>query len=168
MDRIFFLKKSFITIISTSSPWAIFIRFSLGLIFLPEGIQKLIYPEILGAGRFLKIGIPYPEIMGPFVGWVEIICGLMILLGLLSRIAAIPLIITMIVALISTKIPIYLGTDWWIFHVRELKTYGFWSFMHESRTDFAMLLGACYLLMSGSGRWSLDSMINRKILSEEL
>lgn len=150
-------------ITNSSSHWAIFIRLSLGLVFFPEGIQKLIYPEALGAGRFLAIGIPYPEIMGPFVGWVEIICGSMILLGLFSRIASIPLIITMIVALISTKIPIYLGEDWWIFHVRELKTYGFWSFMHESRADFAMLLGACYLLMSGSGRWSLDFVIKSKI-----
>ena len=71
----------------------------------------------------------------------------------------------MIVAIISTKIPILLGSDWWIFHVRELKTYGFWSFMHESRTDFAMLMGAAYLLMTGSGRWSLDDVIKNKIIS---
>lgn len=120
---------------SSASRWVIFIRLSLGLVFLPEGIQKLIFPDILGAGRFTGIGIPYPDIMGPFVGSVELICGFLLLLGLFTRLAAIPLIIIMIVAFISTKIPIWLGEDWWIFHVRELKRYGFWSFMHESRTD---------------------------------
>ncbi|STX81686.1 DoxX [Legionella busanensis] len=144
---------------STASPWVILIRLSVGLIFLPEGIQKLIFPEMLGAGRFLGIGIPYPEIMGPFVGWFEIICGSLILLGLFTRLAAIPLIIIMIVAFISTKIPILLGSDWWIFQVRELNRYGFWSFMHESRTDWAMLMEACYLLIVGAGRWSLDAYL---------
>jgi len=107
-----------------------FIRLSLALVFIPEGIQKLIYPDALGAGRFLKMGIPYAEFTGPFVGWVEIICGSLIILGLLTRLAAIPLIITMLVAIIATKIPILVGHDWVvtktiIFYVRELKTYGF-------------------------------------------
>ncbi|WP_131783939.1 DoxX family protein [Legionella gresilensis] len=144
---------------STASPWVILIRLSVGLIFLPEGIQKLIFPEMLGAGRFLGIGIPYHEIMGPFVGWFEIICGSLILLGLFTRLAAIPLIIIMIVAFISTKIPILLGSDWWIFQVREINRYGFWSFLHESRTDWAMLMEACYLFMVGAGRWSLDAYL---------
>jgi len=147
------------------SPWAIFVRLSLGLVFLPEGIQKLIYPDALGAGRFAKIGIPYPEIMGPFVGWAEIICGLLILAGLFTRLAAVPVIVIMLVAFISTKLPIWLGHDWWIFHVRELKTYGFWSFLHESRTDWAMLMGAVYLLLAGGGRWSVDARIQDKASS---
>ncbi|KTD08324.1 DoxX family protein [Legionella jamestowniensis] len=147
---------------SAVSPWVILIRLSVGLVFLPEGIQKLLYPDVLGAGRFMKIGIPYPDIMGPFVGWVEVGCGLLILLGLFTRLASIPLIIIMIVAFISTKFPIWIGSDWWFFHVRELNRYGFWSFMHESRTDWAMLMGACYLLVVGGGRWALDNLlINR-------
>jgi putative oxidoreductase len=101
--------------------------------------------------------------MRPFVGWVELICGLLLLLGLFTRLATIPLIIIMIVAFISTKIPIWLGEDGWIFHVRELKRYGFWSFMHESRTDWAMLMGACYLLAVGAGRGSLDAVLARKL-----
>ncbi|KTD19429.1 DoxX family protein [Legionella israelensis] len=148
---------------SSTSPWVIFIRLSVGLVFLPEGIQKLLYPNILGAGRFIGIGIPYPDIMGPFVGWVELICGSLILLGLFTRLASIPLIIIMVVAFLSTKIPIWIGTDWWIFHVRELNRYGFWSFMHESRTDWAMLMGACYLLVVGAGRWSLDTMLVKQL-----
>lgn len=157
-------KIDFMRIMSTqASPWVVFIRLSLGLVFLPEGIQKLIFPDMLGAGRFTGIGIPYPEIMGPFVGWVEIICGILILLGLFTRFAAVPLIITMLVAIASTKIPIWLGHDWWIFHVRELKTYGFWSFMHETRTDWAMLMGSFYLLCVGGGLWSLDCKLLQKL-----
>src|SRR5262250_1413829 len=87
--------------------WTILVRLMVGLIvFLPEGIQKLVVPEILGAGRFANIGIPYPEVMGPFVGTVEIVCGALIILGLLTRLAAIPLIVIMVVAIASTKLPI--------------------------------------------------------------
>src|SRR3984893_16469432 len=93
-----------------ASGWVILIRLLVGLVvFLPEGLQKLIFPDILGAGRFANIGIPSPELMGPFVGIVEIICGTLIILGLFTRLAAIPLIIIMIVAIISTKVPILLG-----------------------------------------------------------
>lgn len=137
--------------------WAILVRLLLAGVFIPEGIQKLIFPDALGAGRFAKIGIPYPDIMGPFVGWVELICGLMILIGWFSRAAAVPLIVIMIVAIISTKMPILLGQDWLIFKLRELDTYGFWSMAHETRTDWAMLLGAAFILLSGSGRWSIDA-----------
>jgi putative oxidoreductase len=114
------------------------------------------FPDILGAGRFANIGIPYPELMGPFVGIVEIICGTLIILGLLTRLAAIPLIVIMVVAIVSTKVPIVLGHDFWIFHLP-----GFWSMMHEARADFDMLLGALYLLIEGAGAWSLDAVLAR-------
>ena len=130
--------------------------------FFPEGIQKLIFPDILGAGRFANIGIPYPEVMGPFVGIVEIVCGALIILGLFTRLAAIPLIIIMIVAIVSTKVPILLGHDFWIFHLPKLSRYGFWSMMHEARTDFCMLLGSLYLLIAGAGAWSLDALLSRR------
>lgn len=154
-------------ITTNASCWAIFIRLSLAGVFIPEGIQKLIYPELLGTGRFIKMGIPYPEFTGPLVGWVEIICGSLVLLGLLTRLATIPLIITMLVAITATKIPIWMGQDWVVtetitFYLRELKTYGFWSFMHEARLDWAMLMNACYLLVVGGGQWSLDRQIMRR------
>jgi putative oxidoreductase len=143
-------------------PWSILVRFLVGLIvFLPEGIQKLAFPDILGAGRFANIGIPYPELMGPFVGIVEIVCGTLIIVGLLTRLAAIPLIIIMIVAIVSTKVPILLGHDFWIFHLPKLPHYGFWPMMHEARADFDMLLGALYLLIEGAGAWSVDAMLVR-------
>ena len=145
-----------------ASGWNIFVRFLVGLIvFLPEGIQKLIFPDVLGAGRFAKIGIPFPDAMGPFVGVVETVCGLLIILGLLTRLAAIPLIIVMIVALISTKLPILLGHDVWMFHLaQDIKRTGFWSMMHEARADLTMLLGCIYLIVGG-GRWSLDNALSR-------
>ncbi len=102
-----------IRLLSTNAPgWSILVRLLVGLaVFLPEGIQKLMFPDILGAGRFANIGVPYPELMGPFVGIVEIVCGTLIIPGLFTRLAAIPLIIIMIVAIVSTKVPILLGHD---------------------------------------------------------
>ncbi|HEX7235699.1 MAG TPA: DoxX family protein [Gammaproteobacteria bacterium] len=145
---------------TTASAWAIYVRLAVAFVFLPEGIQKLLFPEILGSGRFARIGIPAPELMGPFVGTVEIVCGVLILVGLATRAASVPLIVTMIVAIVTTKIPIALGHDWWIFHVAELSRYGFWSFLHETRTDWAMLMGALYLLAAGAGPWSLDEKLS--------
>jgi putative oxidoreductase len=137
--------------------WRILVRLIVGLVvFFPEGIQKLAFPAILGAGRFAKIGIPAPEAMGPFVGTVEIVCGALIIVGLLTRLATIPLIITMIVAIISTKLPILVGHDVALFHLGDTKRLGFWSAAHEARTDFCMLLGCIYLLIVGAGGWSLD------------
>jgi putative oxidoreductase len=152
------------TLIATeASGWSILVRLLVGLVvFLPEGIQKLAFPDILGAVRFVHIGIPYPDLMGPFVGVLEIVCGTLIIVGLFTRLAAIPLIIVMIVAILSTKIPILLGHDFWIFHVSKLARYGFWSMLHEARADFDMLLGAIYLLIVGAGAWSLDATLGRE------
>jgi uncharacterized membrane protein YphA (DoxX/SURF4 family) len=132
-----------------------------GGVFLSEGIQKFLFPDALGVGRFVKIGIPYPEIMAPFVGVLEIGCGALLLLGLLTRLAAIPMIINMTVAILSTKIPILLGYGFWGFSLRKLDHYGFWAMAHESRTDVSMLLGAVFLLIVGAGPWSLDALLCR-------
>jgi putative oxidoreductase len=147
--------------LQTRAPgWTILIRLLVGLaVFFPEGIQKLIFPDILGAGRFERIGIPLPDLMGPFVGVVEILCGALIIVGLLTRLAAVPLIIIMIVAIVSTKIPILLGQDFWIFHLPKFNQYGFWSMSHEGRADFTMLLASLYLLIEGAGQWSLDALL---------
>lgn len=140
----------------------ILIRLAVGLaVFFPEGIQKLIFPDILGSGRFAGIGIPFPEFFGPLVGVIELVCGLLIILGLWTRHAAVPLIFIMIVALVTTKIPIWIGSDWWIFNVRELSRYGFWSAQHAARTDMVMLLGCLYLLWVGSGQYALDRLFSK-------
>lgn len=142
--------KSFQSMNPDKLPSAIIlIRLMVGAVFLSEGIQKFLFPEAVGVGRFIKIGIPAPEILAPFVGIVEIVCGTCILLGLLTRFAAVPLIINMLVAIATTKIPILLQK-------------GFWSMAHESRTDFSMLLGSIFLLIVGAGRFSLDDYLQRK------
>jgi putative oxidoreductase len=147
-------------LMTTTAPASvILIRIAVGAVFLSEGIQKFLFPNELGAGRFIKIGIPAPEVMGPFVGLVEIVCGSLIIIGLLTRLAALPLIINMCVALISTKLPIFLGHGFWRFSLSKLSSYGFWSMAHEARTDFAMLLGSILLLIVGAGAWSLDAQL---------
>jgi putative oxidoreductase len=146
---------------STHAPgWSILVRLLVGLVvFFPEGIQKLLFPDILGAGRFASIGIPHPALMGPLVGLFEIVCGALIIIGFLTRLAAIPLIVITVVAIVSTKVPILLGDEWWIFHLPKLARYGFWSMLHEARADFDMLLGLFYLLLVGGGAWSIDAAL---------
>lgn len=137
------------------------IRLVVGGVFLSEGIQKFLEPATRGAGRFERLGLPAAELLGPLVGATEIVCGSLLLLGLLTRLAAIPLIVTMLVAIVTTKVPILLGHAYWGLHLRELSSYGFWSMAHESRTDFAMLLGATFLLIVGAGSISLDAVLTR-------
>jgi len=134
----------------------IIIRTMVGAVFLSEGIQKFLDPATRGAGRFVKIGIPFPEVMGPFVGGVEIVCGALVLAGLVARLAVVPLIINMLVAIFSTKVPILLGHGFWGFGLKSVSSYGFFSMAHEARTDFEMLLGSLFVLLAGSGPWALD------------
>ena len=136
----------------------VLIRLIVGGTFLSEGIQKFLFVNELGVGRFVKIGIPHPEVMAPFVGVCEIVCGALLILGLLTRLAAIPMIINISVAILSTKIPLLLGHGFWMFNLPKANSYGFWSMMHEARTDFAMLLGGIFLLIVGAGCFSLDAL----------
>lgn len=115
----------------------------IGGIFLSEGIQKFLFPELRGAGRFEKIGLPEPEFLGTFVGCFEVACGILILIGLATRLASIPLIIIMLVAFSTTKAEI-------------LSEQGIWEMLHGSRTDWAMLLGSIFLLIKGGGKYSVD------------
>ena len=107
-------------LIRSNAPAAIIlIRLMVGGVFLSEGVQKFLFPEQLGAGRFARIGILYPGVMGPFVGVVEIACGSLVILGLGTRLAAIPLLINISVAILSTKIPILLGMGFWGFQLQS-------------------------------------------------
>ena len=129
------------------------IRILVGGIFLAEGIQKFLYPAELGAGRFAKIGIPSPGFFGPFVGVAEIVCGALVLFGILTRAAAAVLLIDISVAILSTKIPILLGHGFGPFTLAKLPRYGFWSFVHEARVDFSMWLGSLFLILADVGGW---------------
>jgi len=120
------------------------IRLVVGLIFLTEGIQKYLFPELLGTGRFLKIGFSDPSFWAYFTGAFEIVCGALIIFGILVRLVSIPPLIIMVVAFITTKWPILMDK-------------GFWPFAHEYRTDFAMTLLLIYLIVYGAGKWSKSS-----------
>lgn len=146
----------------TDAPAAtVLVRIMVGSVFLSEGIQKFLYPEELAAGRLAKIGIPAPDTMGPFIGGCEVICGGLLIIGLLTRLAAIVLLLDISVAIVSTKIPVLLGHGFWGFSLTKLPRYGFWSMMHEARTDFSMWLGLLFLLIVGAGRWSVDAALMR-------
>jgi putative oxidoreductase len=133
----------------TAPKSTILIRLFIGWVFLSEGIQKFLFPDTLGVGRFIKIGIPVPQFFAPFVGVCEIVCGLLFIIGLLTRLAAIPMIIDMLVAIITTKIPFYVQ-------------HGFWAASHEARVDYSMLMGSIFLAIVGAGAWSVDAKLAQR------
>ena len=138
-------------LLATQAPAAtIIIRLMVGAAFVSEGIQKFLFPAEVGASRFEKIGFSSPEFTAAFVACFEIACGSLVLLGFLTRPAVVPLIIVMLTAIATTKIPILLNQ-------------GFWKMSHEARTDWAMLLGLCFLLIVGPGQWSIDKLVSRRI-----
>lgn len=125
-----------------SSMGLLLLRVMVGWVFLSEGIQKFLYPAAQGAGRFHKIGIPWPHFTGPFVGVVEIVCGALLIAGVATSFAVIALLIDISVAIASTKVP--------------LLKHGFWGAMHEARTDFCMLPGLIVIALLGTGGFSLQ------------
>ncbi len=122
-------------------------RFAVGFIFLSDGLRKFITSETTGVGRFTQTGFSNPAFWPYFTGSFEIVCGLLILLGLLTSLAAISLLIVMMVAFASTKVP-------------TLQDKGFWAFTHEYRTDFAMTLLLICLLIYGGGHHSIDKKLS--------
>ncbi len=141
--------------VNTDASWVdraakavLLIRVLVGWVFLSEGIQKFLFPDSLGVGRFVKIGIPWPQVMAPFVGVIEIVCGALLLIGMITRLATVPLLIDIAVALYSTKIITFAKN-------------GFWGTLHEARTDVSMLLGLLFLLLVGGGAWSVDARFHR-------
>jgi putative oxidoreductase len=143
-------------LLSTDAPPAVtLIRLIVGAVFLSEGVQKFLFPDELGVGRFMKIGILAPAVMAPFVGVCEIVFGALILMGLFTRPAAIPLIIDMLVAISTTKVPLLLKS-------------GFCAMAHEARVDYSMLLGLTFLLLVGAGAWSLDARLASRMASRDV
>jgi putative oxidoreductase len=134
----------------TSAPGpALFVRAIVGWIFLSEGIQKFLFPDALGVGRFVTIGIPVPHFTAPFVGVVELVGGALLIVGLATRLAAIALFIDIAVAIATTKVPM-------------LARKGFWAATHEARTDLAMAFSLVFLLWCGAGAWSLDARLRSR------
>jgi uncharacterized membrane protein YphA (DoxX/SURF4 family) len=135
------------SLLRTSAPASVLlIRLMVGFVFFSEGVQKFLYPASRGAGRFEKIGLPAPETLSYFVATFEVVCGVLLMTGLLTRLASLPTIAIMLVAIMTTKLPL-------------LADAGFWEMAHEARTDWSMLLGSIFLLIVGAGPLSADAKL---------
>jgi putative oxidoreductase len=141
----------------------VLMRIMAGGVFLSEGILKFVYTN-QGVGRFTKIGIPAPELTATFVGGLEIVGGILLIAGLFTRVIAIPFIIEMVVAILTTKISLYLGRSP-LPLPPALPKVGFWAVMHETRSDYAQILTSIFLLVVGPGPWSLDAFLQRPRLA---
>ena len=137
----------------------VLLRLMVGGVFFWEGVLKFVYVN-QGVGRFTKLGMPFPVFTAGFVGCLEIVGGLLLMLGLLTRLIAIPFVIEMIVAILSTKISLYLGTSPLPLPPAPPKI-GVWAVLHEIRSDYAQIMVALYLLINGPGKWSIDAFLNR-------
>ncbi len=133
--------------LSSTTKSVVFIRIAVGLIFLTQGMLKYIDPK-MGVERFTRIGFPAPAFTASFVGAFEIVCGALVLVGLFTRMAAIPLLIIILTAIATTKIPELLRPN-----------QGVWFMVSDARTDFAMTMCLLFLLFAGAGSWSLDRWI---------
>jgi uncharacterized membrane protein YphA (DoxX/SURF4 family) len=131
-----------------------------GGVFFSEGILKFVYTN-QGVGRFTKLGIPYPHEMATFIACLEIAGGLLVLSGLMTRLIAIPFVVEMIVAILTTKISLYLGTSPLPMPPSPPKL-GIWAVLHETRSDYAQVLTTLFLLVNGPGKWSLDAVLQRR------
>jgi len=137
----------------------ILVRFMAGGVFFWEGILKFVYTN-QGVGRFTKLGIPFPGPTANFVAVLEIVGGLLLMAGLLTRAIAIPFVIEMIVAILSTKISLYLGTSPLPLPPAPPKV-GPWAVLHEIRSDYAQIMSVMFLMIAGPGPWSVDAVLGR-------
>lgn len=138
-------------LLRTDAPkWVILIRLVVGGIFLSEGIQKFLFPEELGPGRFAAITpLPAPGFFAYLGGTFEIVCGFLLIVGLLTRLAAIPMIVNMIGAEVFTKLPL-------------VSEEGVWTYLHEARAELSQLFGSLFLLIVGAGAWSVDARLAQR------
>ena len=143
-----------------SAPKAtILVRLMAGGVFLWEGILKFVYTN-QGVGRFTKIGIPAPHVTAAFVGVLEIVGGILLITGFLTRLISIPFVIEMLVAMATTKIALYLGTSPLPLPPAPPKV-GIWAVFHEIRSDYAQIMSVLFLGIVGPGPWSLDTVLAR-------
>jgi putative oxidoreductase len=126
------------------------VRIVVGLVFITEGVLKFVEPGDLGSGRFAHIGLPYPHLLAPFVAVVEMVAGVAIMVGVYAGDAALVLLIVILTAIFTTKVPILLGHHFGRFEPPHLGRYGLLAFLHESRTDLCMLFG-CLAVLLDSG-----------------
>jgi len=143
---------------------AVVIRVMAGTVFLWEGLMKFVFAN-QGVGRFTTLGVPAPHFTATADAWFEIIGGSLLIAGLLTRVIAIPFIIEMLVAMASTKIPLYLGTSPLPLPPVPPQV-GFWAVLHEIRSEYAQFASCAFLLLAGPGRWSIDALLSRRRTDE--
>jgi uncharacterized membrane protein YphA (DoxX/SURF4 family) len=136
------------------------LRLMAGGVFLWEGILKFVYAN-QGVGRFTKLGMPFPHASADFVACLEIVGGVLLLSGLMTRLIAVPFIIEMIVAILSTKISLYLGTSPLPLPPVPPQV-GAWAVLHEVRSEYAQIMTVAFLLINGPGSWSLDAVLRKE------
>lgn len=145
----------------TTAPRAtVLIRLMAGAVFVSEGILKFVYVN-QGIGRFTKLGFPLPAATATFVGVFEIVGGLLLIGGLLTRLVALGFSIEMLVAMLTTKISLYLGTSPLPAPASPPKV-GIWAVLHETRSDWAQLMCCVFLIVVGAGVLSLDHRVRSK------
>jgi uncharacterized membrane protein YphA (DoxX/SURF4 family) len=133
------------------------LRLMAGGVFFWEGLLKFAYVN-QGVGRFTKLGMPFPYFTATFIACLEIVGGLLLLSGLMTRVIAIPFVGEMIVAILSTKISLYLGTSPLPLPPAPPKM-GLWAVLHEIRSEYAQVMTVIFLLINGPGKWSLDALL---------
>ena len=144
----------------SAPPATLLVRLMAGGVFLWEGVLKFVYTN-QGVGRFTKLGFPAPHATATFVGLLEIVGGLLLLAGLLTRLIAVPFVVEMLVAMASTKIALYLGTSP-LPRPPSPPQLGIWAVLHEIRSEYAQLLSVIFLGIVGPGPWSLDAFLKRR------
>jgi putative oxidoreductase len=137
------------------------VRIAIAFVFITTGTQKFLFPEMLDVGRFSAIGLPSPGLVASVVAGLEIACGALILVGLLTRLAALVLAVDTILVIAATKVPILLGHGFWGF-ADPAGAVGFWSMAQQARTELAMLLCCGFLVATGPGAVSIDHRVLRR------
>jgi len=151
--------------VGQASPATFLVRFAVGGVFLSSGIVKFSFDN-QGPARFAKLGLPAATQLATFVGTTEVVCGALLVLGLFVRLAALPLAIDMVVALVTTKFPLLFGPG--PEPVAAMPKTGFWAFAYQARLDFTMLMASVFLVAVGAGLWSLDALLSRRRSEERL
>ena len=132
------------------------VRVTIGIIFLFAGIQHVVGIEGY-TGLFTTIGIPMPETMAPFVAWLELIGGIALILGALTKIFAPLLAVVMVVAMIAFKIPNAYGT-----FSETAREVTYWGFVGAIRLEFLLMLLCIALFILGPGKFAVDRFLFAK------
>ncbi|MGJ4746385.1 DoxX family protein [Leptospira sp. SA-E8] len=141
----------------------IIIRILVGGVFIWEGIIKFLYIN-QGIGRFTKLGFSHPEMTASFIGGLEILGGIMLVLGILTKPLSFVFVIEMLVAMYLTKLPLFFGTSP-LPPPQAPPILGIWAVLHEIRSEYSQALGCLFLYLSGAGRFSLDFILNRRMIN---